>query len=61
MLNEDTGNLHIVGFCPHTTVAHPNHIKYFDTEDDAHHYAGQKIMVCKLCQKEKEKRMKEVL
>ncbi len=58
MLNEDTGNLHIVDFCCHTRTTRPTHIKYFDTEDDAYHYAGQKIMMCKICQKEKEKRLK---
>ena len=59
MLNEDTGVLHIVGFCCHTSGVKPNHVKFFNTEDDAYSYAGRRVIPCDLCQQEKEKKLKE--
>lgn len=59
MINTDTGALHIVGFCFHTTKTKPVHIKYFDTEEEAYLEFGRKVSPCDLCQKEKEKRMEE--
>lgn len=58
MLNVDTGKLHIIGYCPHTTKTKPNHIEFFDTEQEAHKFAGKNIRSCNLCEKEKEKILK---
>ncbi|MBQ8746392.1 MAG: hypothetical protein IJZ08_00815 [Clostridia bacterium] len=59
MVNTDTGTLHIVGFCSHTTKTRPVHIKYFDTEEDAYLELGRKVKPCNVCQTEKEKRLEK--
>ena len=59
MLNKDTGKLHIVGYCHHTTGMLPYLIEYFDTEDEAYLHFGREVRPCDLCQIEKEKRMEE--
>ena len=59
MLNKDTGKLHIVGYCSHSSTAHPNHVVYFDTEEDVYLNFGRQVRTCLLCQKKKEQKMKE--
>lgn len=58
--NEDTGTLHIEGYCAQSRFR-PCHIKSFDTEKEAYDFAGQKIFLCKNCQKKRDKEMKEGL
>lgn len=58
--NQDTGALHIEGYCPQTDTR-PNHVKCFDTEKEAFDFAGQKIHYCKICQKKRDEKMKEGL
>lgn len=59
MLNTDTGMLHIAGGCPYTTRAKPDHVAFFDTEQEAHKFAGKNIQFCSLCGKEKEQMLDE--
>lgn len=56
--NTATGTLHIEGYCAQSKY-HPSHIKFFDTEKEARDFAGEKIFMCKSCQKKREQRMKE--
>lgn len=58
--NLDTGTLHIEGYCGQSNP-HPNHIKYFDTEQEAYAFAGrQKIHMCEECQKKRDEKLKKV-
>lgn len=59
MINKDTGKLHIVGYCHHTTKSNPNHVAYFDTEEEVYLNFGRQVRTCHLCQSEKEKKMEE--
>ena len=51
--NENTGALHIVGFCQHTNPM-PVRYRIFDTEQEAYTYAGKHIKACKTCEQKKE-------
>ncbi len=57
-LNTSTGTLHITGYC-HQTKCLPYHIEWFDTEEEAHLFAGRSIKPCKVCDKKKEKLLKK--
>ena len=59
MINTDTGKLHIVGCCNHTTGTRPNHIVFFDTEEEVYLNFGRQVRTCSLCQKKKEQKMEE--
>ena len=56
--NQDTGALHIEDYCAHSKTR-PQHIKCFETEKEAYDFAGQKIFLCRICQKKREKKIKE--
>jgi len=58
MWNQETGTLHIVGYCCHTKGHHSDKL-YFDTEQEAYNFAGRKIKPCSICEKVKEKIIKE--
>lgn len=53
--NRDTNKLHIEGYCCHTKRLLTNKIE-FNNENDALAYDGRAVSLCKLCQKEREKR-----
>ena len=55
--NLDTGALHIEGYCPHSKIR-PNHSKRLETEDEAYNFAGQKIFLCKFCQKRRDTKLR---
>lgn len=56
-LNKKTRTLHIGGYCRYTMNV-PKEYLSFSTEDAAISYAGLAIKICKLCQDEKEKRLR---
>lgn len=58
--NLNTGALHIEGYCRESKIR-PYHFKRFETEKEAYDFAGQKIFMCKFCQKKRDKNMKEGL
>lgn len=58
LYNIYTGTLHIEGYCPHSKFK-PTHIKCFDTEKEAYDSVGQKIHMCKICQKKRDIKLKE--
>lgn len=58
-LNTSTSTLHITGYC-HCTDSLPYDIEWFESEEEAHVFAGRMIKPCKICDKEKEKRLKGV-
>ncbi|MBQ8237616.1 MAG: hypothetical protein IJZ39_05675 [Oscillospiraceae bacterium] len=58
--NEDTGVLHIKGFCCQANEFLV-HCRVFPTEKAARDYAGQKYIPCKTCQKKKEQMLKEAM
>lgn len=58
--NLKTGTLHIEGHC-FQSKARPYSVKCFDTEKEAYDFAGQKIFMCKICQKKRDQEMREVL
>lgn len=57
--NRDTGTLHIKGYCSHIKVP-PTHANFFDSEKASRDFAGEKIQMCKDCQKKREEKMKEI-
>ena len=57
--NVDTGTLHMEGYCQHGN-SNLSHVKAFKTEKEAFEFAGQKIHWCKICQKKREEKLKEV-
>lgn len=57
LFNPNTGTLHIYGFCCHAKHT-PAHYKCFDTEQEVYQYAGRAVKICKICQKEKEERIR---
>lgn len=52
-LNTDSRTLHITDYCCHSKPL-PYNIKWFDTEEEAHIFAGRMIKPCMLCDKKKE-------
>ena len=54
--NKNTGALHIDGHCQHSKEQLAN-IMCFKTERDAYDFAGQKIFLCKVCQKTRDRKM----
>lgn len=55
-LNVGTGTLHRAGFCHHSPV----NIKWFETEEEAYKSEGKYVKPCKLCEREKEKRLRGI-
>ena len=58
IFNVDTGTLHIEGYCTYISTKGSN-VKLFETEREARDYAGENIHMCKVCQKIREKKLKE--
>lgn len=58
ILNTHRHTLHIYGHCRHGYSKDPKY-KFFDSEDEARKYDGMSIGWCKLCLKEREKRLLE--
>lgn len=58
LYNEKTHRLHIKGYCCH--VKGKTGFLEFDSEDKALAYDGRAVGMCKLCQKERERRMRGV-
>ena len=58
LYNPGTHTLHIVGYCCHTNGIKPEY-KPFNTENEALAYDGRGVRMCKICQKEREKRLGE--
>ncbi len=56
LYNPKRHTLHIKGYCTHTKGIYSDYIP-FDSEDEALAYDGRSVSMCKLCQKEREKRM----
>ena len=56
-LNTKTGTLHIKGYCH---VSLPYNIKWFDTEAEAYSFAGRSIKPCKICERTKEHKLKNM-
>ena len=56
ILNLKTGTLHIENMCHHMK---PYDYKKFKTEQQANEYAGKHLRMCKLCERNKEKALKE--
>ena len=56
--NKDTGTLHIQGYCTHSSIR-SNNLLIFETEKEARDRSGEKIHMCKICQKKREKKLKE--
>lgn len=57
-VNTSTNKMHIRGFCYHSKLP-PDNLAFFDTEDEALAFGGRAIGMCKLCMKERERRMRE--
>lgn len=55
--NKNTGALHIEGHCQYSKEQLANS-KCFKSERDAYDFAGQKIFLCKVCQKTRDGKMK---
>lgn len=60
ILNEKTGRLHIEGYCKDANDKLYN-CKVFDTENAAIEYAKRHVAMCKICEKKKDKLLKEQL
>jgi len=58
LYNSKTNKLHIRDHCTHSKGDCPKYI-FFETEDEALAYGGRAVGMCKICQKEREKRMEE--
>ena len=56
-VNKSTNKMHIRGFCRHSKLP-PDKLEFFDTENEALAFGGRAIGMCKLCMKERERRMK---
>lgn len=59
LYNPKRHTLHIEGYCAHSKGIHPDYIR-FDTEDAVLTYDGRAVGLCKICQKEREKRLEEI-
>ncbi|MBO4940263.1 MAG: hypothetical protein J6D30_04510 [Clostridia bacterium] len=57
--NIKTHTLHIEGFChlTHPNMHYGDSYKAFSTEDEVIAFDGRAVSLCKLCQKERDKRM----
>ena len=55
LYNKKTRTLHIKGFCHHTKGLNSDYLP-FDTESEALAYDGRAVSLCKLCEREREKR-----
>jgi len=55
-LNTGSSTLHIIGLCSHTKYPNPQWV-YFETEEEAYHFAGKYIKPCKLCERKKEQQV----
>lgn len=58
LYNPGSHTLHIVGYCHHTKGIKPGYIP-FNTQDEAVAYDGCSVHMCKTCQKERDKRIRE--
>ena len=59
VLNSNNGKIHIVGYC-YLTKPHPKEWIGFSTEEEARaSYGGQSAGLCKLCLREREKRLQK--
>ncbi len=56
ILNLKGGTLHIEGMCRH---ANPCSFKKIESEQAATEFAGKHLKMCKLCERSKEKALKE--
>lgn len=56
LYNPKTHTLHIKGYCMHTKGARSDYIP-FDSEDKALAYDGRAVGMCKICLRQREKRM----
>ncbi len=56
LYNKTTHRLHIKGYCQHAKSPYTGFIP-FNSEDEALAYDGRAVGVCKLCQREREKRI----
>ena len=57
-LNEKTGKYHIKGYCQFTKGINIDY-KVFSTEDEVLAYGGNSVCICKICNNEREKKIKE--
>lgn len=57
ILNKNTGKLHIEGYCPHSK---PFSAAIFRTEKEAYNFGGQTVRPCLICQKKRERILREV-
>lgn len=58
LYNPQTNKLHIKDYCVHTKGNCSTYLP-FDSEDEALAYDGRAVGFCKLCLKERERRMEE--
>ena len=58
LFNPNTHTIHIKGYCHHVKGKCSSYIA-FDTEDEVLAYDGRSAGMCKLCQKERERKMEE--
>ena len=58
LYNEATDKLHIKGYCRYTKNKISDFRK-FDSEDEALAHDGRAVSMCKLCLRERERRLKE--
>lgn len=56
--NTRTHRLHIEGYCRESKLK-PYDIKFFSSENEVLAYDGRAVGMCKLCLREREKRMKK--
>lgn len=59
LFNPNTHTVHIKGFCYHTKGLCPSYIA-FNAEIEPSAYDGRAVGMCKLCQKEREKKLREI-
>ena len=57
--NCNTSKLHIDGFCNQSKYK-PFDVKYFNSEADAAAYAGGHLLMCKNCQKKRDKLLEQI-
>ena len=57
-INTKTGKIHIKGCCPHSKTL-PYNVEFFNSVDEALAFGGSSVCMCKICQKQKEKIIKE--
>lgn len=61
LYNVKTGTLHIIDYCTHSKAKPDKEHLSFETEAEAKQYAGgigNKINMCKICQKKRDKMLK---